>query len=216
MRRRKKEVLLKKKSTFEKNNTGTSLVLRERARVEQAIKHDSFAIFSQYNQHFTSRGFGLFLTLKMAAEVVLRPITTRRQRLKSVLHQTVLDGRYHQTQLLLGLDQPRHPPADVGCDEALEVSKQSLSDKVNAIDLNGRTPLMVALLLDDRRLAEKFVHLLLDNGANTYVEDRFGQTPLHYTTSFGLNLITDVFLQHDSFVPRNIVHVNHFNFGIFN
>lgn len=71
------------------------------------------------------------------------------------------------------------------------------SVNVNATDQNGQTPLMKAILLDDkmRHTRYKIVRLLLDHGAKVNIADKNGRTALMLATILGLQEIAERILK---------------------
>ncbi len=99
----------------------------------------------------------------------------RPRPVKTALHQAVLDGRLHQVRLL--------------------VSKHAVN--VDSKDVFGRTPLMLACLLDNEEQASKMVRIFLKAHAYPNVRDNMARTALSYACMKGREEIVDRLLRED-------------------
>lgn len=101
------------------------------------------------------------------------PRTVRK--VKTALHQAVLDCRIEQVRLLV----EKHK-ADV-----------------NAQDMYGRTPLMLASLMDNELYGFKMVKLFMGKTVNINIQDNLGRTVLHYGAIKGRERMVKMILGHD-------------------
>ena len=81
-----------------------------------------------------------------------------KRPVKTALHQAVLDTRLHQVRLL--------------------VCKHNVN--VDSRDMFGRTPLMLACLLNDEEYGYRMMRILLRAGAYVNIQDDMDRTALHY------------------------------------
>ncbi|KAI0217995.1 hypothetical protein LSAT2_030277, partial [Lamellibrachia satsuma] len=81
-----------------------------------------------------------------------------RRPVKTALHQAVLDTRLHQVRLL--------------------VNKHNVN--VDSKDMFGRTPLMLACLLNDEEYGYRMIRIFLRAAAYVNTQDDMGRTALHY------------------------------------
>ena len=103
-----------------------------------------------------------------AATVWKRPV-------KTALHQAVLDGRIHQVRLL--------------------VNKHRVN--VDCKDMFGRTPLMLACLLDNEEYGLKMAKIFLRASAFVNVRDNMNRTALSYACMKGKLSIVKLLLRED-------------------
>ncbi|XP_064606010.1 uncharacterized protein LOC135470891 [Liolophura sinensis] len=99
----------------------------------------------------------------------------RTRPLKTALHQAVLDGRLHQVRLL--------------------VAKHNSS--VDSRDVNGRTPLMLACILDSEDYGCKMAKIFIQAGTYLNIRDNMGRTALSYACMNGREGIVKMILRED-------------------
>ena len=99
----------------------------------------------------------------------------RKRPIKTALHQAVLDGRLHQVRLLVD----KH------------------GGDVDSQDLHGRTPLMLACMLDNEEDGLKMVRIFMRAGAYPNVKDNMNRTAIHYACIKGREEIVRIFLKDD-------------------
>ena len=104
-----------------------------------------------------------------------KPNKISRRPIKTALHQAVLDERIHQVRLL--------------------VFKHGAS--VDCKDVYGRTPLMLACLLENEEHGKKLAKILLKAGAYINVKDTMGRTALSFACMKGRLDIIKLFLKDD-------------------
>lgn len=102
------------------------------------------------------------------------PPPSHKRLIKTALHQAVLDCRLHQVRLL--------------------VSKHGAN--VNCKDLNGRTPLMLACLIE-AEYGIKMAKILIKAGALLNLRDGLGRTALTYACMNGREFIVRKILSED-------------------
>ncbi len=103
-----------------------------------------------------------------------KPVVFKRP-VKTALHQAVLDGRIHQVRLL--------------------VLKHGAN--VDSKDIYGRTPLMLACLLDNEEHGYKMTKIFLKAGAYVNVKDNMDRTALSFACMKGRIEIIKLFLKDD-------------------
>ena len=108
----------------------------------------------------------------MAGFAVSSQPVIQRRPMKTALHQAVLDHRVHQVRLL--------------------VSKHG--GNVDSRDMYGRTPLMLACLLDNEPDGYRMVRIFLDAGAYVNIRDVMNRSALHYACMKGRSRIVRRFL----------------------
>ena len=108
----------------------------------------------------------------MAGFAVSSQPLIQKRPMKTALHQAVLDHRLHQVRLLVR----KH-----GCD-------------VDSKDVYGRTPLMLACLLDSESDGYRMVRIFLAAGAYVNIRDVMNRTALHYACLRGKVRIVQRFL----------------------
>lgn len=86
-----------------------------------------------------------------------------KRPMKTALHQAILDGRIHQVRLLVH----RH------------------GSNIDSKDVYGRTPLMLACLLENDKMASKMTKTLLKSSAYPNARDCMGRTALSYAAMKG-------------------------------
>ena len=91
----------------------------------------------------------------------------------SSLHTAILNERLHQIQVFL-----------------------TVGMKVNTRDDLGRTPLMIACFMSNRRRRQMVCELLLDHGADVEVRDKFKRTMLMYACATRNDFLLDQLLQY--------------------
>lgn len=104
-----------------------------------------------------------------------RSAITWRRPIKTALHQAVLDGRLHQVRLL--------------------VSKHGVN--VDSKDKFGRTPLMLACMLENEEDGYKMVKIFLQAGAFLNVKDNINRSALSYSCMKAREEIVAKFLKED-------------------
>merc|ERR1711976_1000330 len=107
-----------------------------------------------------------------------------KRPIKTALHQAVLDGRIHQVRLLVD----KH------------------GGNVDSKDVYGRTPLMLACLLDNESYGHKMVRIFMKAGAYLNVKDNLNRTAFHYACMKGREDIVQMLLKEDNVeinVPDN-------------
>lgn len=72
---------------------------------------------------------------------------------------------------------------------------------VNAIDLKGKTPLMISCFLKEEMSRDTIVELLLNHGAEVNVASDSGRTALSYACEHRCNDIVDILVKHASVNP---------------
>ncbi|KAK3089622.1 hypothetical protein FSP39_005121 [Pinctada imbricata] len=97
-----------------------------------------------------------------------------RRPIKTALHQAVLDCRLHQVRLL--------------------VSKHGVN--VDCKDLNGRTPMMLACMIDEE-FGYRMAKIFLGAGAFLNLRDYLGRTALSYASMNGRASIVSLILKED-------------------
>ena len=106
---------------------------------------------------------------------VIKPAPTRRRPVRTAVHQAVLDGRLHQVRLL--------------------VNKQGLN--VDSKDVFGRTPLMLACMLENEEDGFKMVKIFLKADAFVNVLDSMNRSALSYACMKGRAKIVAKLLSED-------------------
>ena len=99
-----------------------------------------------------------------------------RRPVKTALHQAVLDCRIHQVRLLV----------------------EKHGGNVDARDMYGRTPLMLACLLDNEEYGYRMVKIFMRAGAYINMKDNMNRTALHYACMKGRLDIVIRFLKEDN------------------
>lgn len=97
-----------------------------------------------------------------------------KRLVKTALHQAVLDGRLHQVRLL--------------------VEKHGVG--VDVKDVYGRTPLMLASMVDEETGA-KMARIFVNSGASISLKDNMGRTPLSMACMYGREKIVNEILSKD-------------------
>ncbi|KAK3801883.1 hypothetical protein RRG08_048468 [Elysia crispata] len=98
-----------------------------------------------------------------------------KRLIKTALHQAVLDERLHQVRLL--------------------VDKHRVCTDTK--DVHGRTPLMLACIIDNQQLGYRMAHILLKAGAYLNLRDGMGRTALSYACMNGRENIVALLLKED-------------------
>ena len=111
----------------------------------------------------------------MAALEIYATQPLPKRLVKTALHQAVLDGRLHQVRLLV----TKHG-VDVDCK-----------------DIYGRTPIMLACLLDNVEYGYKMVKILLKAGASMACRDNVNTSLLAYACMRGREAIVKRILKED-------------------
>ena len=110
-----------------------------------------------------------------ARQEISKPNRISKRPIKTALHQAVLDERIHQVRLLVF----RHG-ANVDCK-----------------DVCGRTPLMLACLLENEEHGCKMAKIFIKAGAYMNVKDTMGRTALSFACMKGRLNIIKLFLKDD-------------------
>ena len=110
-----------------------------------------------------------------ARQEISKPNTINKRPIKTALHQAVLDERIHQVRLLVF----KHG-ANVDCK-----------------DLYGRTPLMLACLLENEDHGYKLAKIFIKAGTYMNVKDTMGRTALSFACMKGRLEIIKLFLKDD-------------------
>ncbi|XP_076462509.1 uncharacterized protein LOC143294876 [Babylonia areolata] len=108
-------------------------------------------------------------------EKVALPPPPNKRLIKTALHQAVLDIRLHQVRLL--------------------VSRHGVN--VDCRDMHGRTPLMLACMIDNEEHGFKMASIFLKAGAYLNVRDSMGRTALSYACLNGRQDIVRSILKED-------------------
>ncbi|XP_061192176.1 putative ankyrin repeat protein RF_0381 [Saccostrea echinata] len=72
---------------------------------------------------------------------------------------------------------------------------------VNALDLKGKTPLMISCFLKEEMSRDMIVELLLQHGAEVNTVSESGRTALSYACEYRCNDIVDILVKHASVDP---------------
>ncbi|GFN94144.1 ankyrin repeat domain-containing protein 50 [Plakobranchus ocellatus] len=108
-------------------------------------------------------------------EKIALPPPPIKRLIKTALHQAVLDERLHQVRLL--------------------VDKHRVCTDTK--DVHGRTPLMLACIIDNQQLGYRMAHILLKAGAYLNLRDGMGRTALSYACMNGRESIVALLLKED-------------------
>ncbi|RUS89076.1 hypothetical protein EGW08_003187 [Elysia chlorotica] len=108
-------------------------------------------------------------------ERIALPPPPIKRLIKTALHQAVLDERLHQVRLL--------------------VDKHRVCTDTK--DVHGRTPLMLACIIDNQQLGYRMAHILLKAGAYLNLRDGMGRTALSYACMNGRESIVALLLKED-------------------
>ncbi|VDI71975.1 uncharacterized protein LOC143070225 [Mytilus galloprovincialis] len=110
----------------------------------------------------------------MSSQVQISPPSATRRLVKTALHQAVLDCRLHQVRLLVA----KH------------------NSNMDSKDLNGRTPLMLACMVDEE-YGYRMAKILIQAGAFLNLRDVYGRTALSYACMNGRHLIVQCLIRED-------------------
>ena len=111
-----------------------------------------------------------------AAALANQAAVFQRRPVKTALHQAVLDHRLHQVRLIVA----KH------------------GGNVDSQDMYGRTPLMLACLLDNELDGYRMVRIFLEAGAYIHVKDGMNRTALHYACMKGREKMVRKLLNSDT------------------
>ena len=137
---------------------------------------------SKETKESKDNGQALELPVVQEHEETAAPLMSPRGKrpVKTALHQAVLDLRIHQVRLL--------------------VEKHGAN--VDSRDIYGRTPLMLACLLDNTEYGMKMMRIFLRANAFINIKDNMKRTALHYACMKGRLHMTQK-LTHDDIIAIN-------------